>query len=148
MNLAQFNKKAGYNKSQSVNGVQIKNYNKKTKNSFVMGNKHFFNGSHDSLSIINKKVFLAYYNNLTYKQREVLYVFFEALNNDTLLSVSEVKKTKKFELTYVTVKFIHNDVTYTKNMFYFFGLSKLLSFQGKAKYNLSLKALVKLAKEN
>lgn len=148
MNLAHFNKKTSHNKLQSVNGVQTKNCNKKTKYSFVMGNKHFFHGTHDKISIIGKKTFLAYFNNLTNEQRLVLYGFLEALNNDKLLFISEVKRTKKHDLTYVTVQFIHGDVTYTHNMFYFLGLSKLISFKGKAKYNLSLNALLKLAKEN
>jgi hypothetical protein len=128
------------------NGYNVKKTNEKksgVKHSFVMSNKHFFHGSHESLTIISKSNFLNYYSKLTYSQRVTLYCFVEALNNDEVYSCSEIKYTKKDKLSYITATFSYKGESYTQHIFYFYGLNKLLSLRGKAKFKLNLKQLLK-----
>ncbi|MBV2228459.1 MAG: hypothetical protein KUL85_16505 [Sphingobacterium mizutaii] len=112
---------------------------------FVFANKHFYTGSHKSLSILRMATFLNHCKNLSKKQLITLALFFKSLNQNGVKHISEIRATKTNKLKYVTVIFEVDGKTYTENVFTFTGFNKLVSFRGIAKYNLSLKGLLEMA---
>ncbi|WP_159635665.1 hypothetical protein [Sphingobacterium composti Ten et al. 2007 non Yoo et al. 2007] len=109
---------------------------------FVFANKHFYTGSHKSLSILRRTTFLNHCKNLSKKQLITLALFFKSLNEDGVKHISEVRTTKTNKLNYVTAIFEVDGKTYTENIFTFSGFNKLVSYRGIAKYNLSLNGLL------
>jgi hypothetical protein len=118
-----------------------------TNYAFVLSNKHFFNGTHKSISIIAKKPFIAHCGNLTKRQFFVLAAVLESLNNNGIKHVSQPKQTKKDKLNYVTIIFDYKGKTHTENVFTITNFNKLMSYRGLAKFNLSLSGLLKLANQ-
>src|SRR5690606_38883176 len=111
-------------------------------------NKHFYTGTHKSLSILRMTTFIKHYKNLTKKQRITLALFFESLNQDGVKHVSDLRLTKTNKLKYVSTIFEVDGVIYAENIFFFTGFNKLVSYRGVAKYYLSLKGLLEIAAAN
>lgn len=81
MNLIHFNKnksiKSSNNSKAGAYSTNKLDSNKKRLNyRFVMSNKYFFLGTHESLSIISPEIFSVYYSKLSIKQRILLHCFF------------------------------------------------------------------------
>lgn len=133
------------NFKSSVNKVKIDGASQKKSYSFVFSNKHFFTGSHKSLTILGEKQFANHYKNLSAKQIISLDNFMKSLNQNGVKHISHAKRTKINQLNYVTVIFDLDGKSYTENIFTFTGFNKLVSYRGVAKYNLSLKGLQELA---
>lgn len=114
---------------------------------FVMSNKHFYTGTHKSLSILRMTIFIKHCKNLTESQLATLELFLKSLNQDGVKHISQVKTTKINKLSYVSVIFEVDGIIYRENIFTFIGFNKLVSFRGIAKYNLDLKTLLEIANQ-
>ncbi|GEM_PF-3728256 len=115
--------------------------------SFTLSNKHFYTGSHKTLTILSKKIMTNHCANLTESQLNILGLFLKSLNQEGVRHISQVKKTKINKLSYVTVIFDVDGTTYREHLFTFIGFNKLVSYRGIAKYNLDLQTLLDMANQ-
>jgi len=114
---------------------------------FTFSNKHFYTGSHKTLTILSKKLMTTHCANLTESQLNILGLFLKSLNQEGVRHISQVKKTKINKLSYVTVIFDVDGTRYKEHLFTFIGFNKLVSYRGIAKYNLDLQTLLDLANQ-
>lgn len=114
---------------------------------YTLSNNNFFTENHQYFGVCSKKYFQDFDKALNNEQKLGLWLFFNNLTNGVKMKISEVRFTKKDNLSYVSVRTTHDGKDVEFNMFYFHGLHKLLSFASFVKYNLNLKELTKIAKQ-